>query len=358
MRILVVGGGPAGLSFALSLMRGDSRHSVLVVDKAESADVSGWGITLTPETLRVIGHDDSCCHLDSFSISFDQQRFLTAPIDVRGIGRQRLVEFLRARCASAGVSFRFGERLDQLAEPELDEFDLVVGADGANSAIRRCFPDAFGETIETSAIYHAWFATPHRFEGQLRRMFRGYQGAVFCASGYQFSPTSSTFIVECTATGLARGDFAAADDREACDLVARIFEEDLEGQPVKIGRNLRWHRFARVSNARWHHRNIVLLGDAAHTTHFSKGYGTVAAIKDGVSLAQRLSEGGSVESAVVAFEQERKPLMTTSQLKAEFAREWYGRLMSLYETESAAAMRDELASVHRRLMDEMSANAL
>lgn len=347
MRVLVLGGGPAGLSFACALKKVNPRCAVRIVDQVQPDDPAGWGITLPPEALKHLGSDDRHHRLDSFYISYDERRFLSASIDLVGLARQTLIGLLRARCEALDVSFDFGSRFERLTERDLARCDVIVGADGANSVIRESFSKAFTTTLVTSPLYYAWLATPRLFGRDVPTIFRGHNGALFGASAYQYSDSLSTFIVECTARGWQRGGFASADDAQACELIASIFAEDLDGQPVVAGRKLRWRRFVRVTNEHWHYRNAVLLGDAAHTTHFSKGYGTAAAMRDGLCLAKHLASSRDLESAFAAFEHDRLPQMAVAQSRASSSQNWYEQLMHSYETQSADAVLDALSHVER-----------
>jgi anthraniloyl-CoA monooxygenase len=332
------------------MKRADRSHSIQVFERRTANEPVGWGITLPRTSLEPFDYNLDYCHvLDLYVTSYRATGHLQTPVDLISISRDTLVRFLVKRCSSVGVDLRFGAVVDDVADIDLSRFDLVVAADGAHSLIRKRFAEYFGPTIIRSPVYHAWLATPKLFGGTLMIMFRECDGALFTAWGYQFSATLSSLIVQSTAKGLLAIASPVDSVDDGCGRVARVFRQELEGNIVLADGPVRWTHAALLKNKRWHHRNIVLIGDAAHTIHFSKGIGTQEAMRDGLSLSRHLAHASTVSSALAAFEQERIPEVSLIQTKAQSSLNWYNSVMSSYESGSTSVVVDELEAGRRRL---------
>lgn len=338
MRVLVVGGGPAALSFALALKQSSAEHSVLIIDHDLPGSM-GWGITLPRDVMKRLEIDVAHRDIDTFHLSHQGRSFLATPIDSVALARHSLVEALRRRCLAFDVSFTSVARKHQIATSDLRDFDLVVGADGANSLVRATFRREFGEFLSESTVRHLWLATSKGFGTGLARLFSNHGHWLFGAAAYQHDESLSTFVVECTEAAWRGAGFSQRSVAEACDVIGEIFNGELDGHRLCAQEGLGWRRFLRVRNACWTFQNVVLIGDAAHTTHFSKGHGTAAAVLDGVCLAKHLATHVGIQEALSSFERERLPQMAAARSKANHSETWYQTLLSDYEKDPNTALK-------------------
>jgi len=236
-----------------------------------------------------------------------------------GIGRLAFLNILHRRCREVGVELRFHTNVVDLED--LHGFDLLVGADGANSVIRQHYRDAFQPSVDVRRNKYIWLGTHRLFHG-LTLTFRETDAGVFTAHSYKFNQTTSTFIVECPPETWARAGFATMSEADTCAYLERVFEADLGGQRLLTNNFVRWLNFPLVKNACWTHGGVVLLGDALHTAHFSIGSGTKLALEDAIALASAFDGPGGPgddvgrDRALAAFAAQRKPIVDSLQQAA------------------------------------------
>lgn len=319
MKLNIVGGGPAGLYLAILMKLQNPAREITVVERDGPQDTFGWGIVFSDQTFAYLAEGDrasferitsNCVIWDNVDIVHKNQRITIRGNKFSGIGRLRFLDVLRARCRELQVDLRFHS---PVTDPEAyRDCDLLVGADGANSQVRRTWQDAFKPTVDVRRNKYIWLGTPQLFHG-LTLTFRENDAGKFIAHSYKFDQAASTFIVECSEATWRNAGFAEKTEAETCAYLQTVFADDLNGQPLLANNFVRWLNFTLIRNRHWWHENVVLLGDALHTAHFSIGSGTKLALEDAVALAKCFAEQADVRAALSAFESIRKPVVEQLQ---------------------------------------------
>ena len=337
MRIVCIGGGPAGLYLALLMKRADARHEVTVVERNRPYDTFGWGVVFSDQTLGNLQSADpqthreildAFCHWDDIDVHFKGRTITSGGHGFCGIGRKRLLNILQRRCEQLGVRLIF--ETDVSDETAYGACDLIVASDGLNSAVRAKYADVFGTEIESRKCRYIWLGT-HRLFDAFTFAFEQTEWGWFQAHAYRFDDQTSTFIVE-TPESVWRA--AGIDRMSASESVAfceRQFARYLDGERLMTNaRHLRgsaWINFLRVVNRTWIYdftrTPIVLLGDAAHTAHFSVGSGTKLALEDAIALARALGQQTDLPAALRTYESERGIEVLKIQNAARNSTEWF-----------------------------------
>ncbi|MEW5863839.1 MAG: FAD-dependent monooxygenase [Pseudomonadota bacterium] len=329
MRIAVVGAGPAGLLFSLLIKRRFPKWDVRVAEQNPADATFGFGVVFSEGALAFLERDAPDLHasLTARMESWPMQRIVHRGerVDVDGngfsaIGRLPLLQFLQALCRDAGVPVAYGRTVTSLAQ--LGEADLVVGADGVNSMVRRERESEFGTRIEWLNNRFAWYGVALPFEC-LTLTFRESEWGAFVAHHYRYTPMMSTFIVECDEATWRRAGLDRASDAESRAICERVFEKDLAGRPLLSNKSI-WRRFPLLWNERWSAGNAVLIGDALRTMHFSIGSGTRAAFEDAIALDRAFAVAGDdVPRALAEFERSRRPVVEKLHAAANRSSTWY-----------------------------------
>ena len=331
MKIVIVGGGPAGLYFAVLMKRLDPRHDVTILERDGPHDTFGWGIVFSDQTFSYLEASDgpsfreiveSCETWDNVDVVHRGCKITIRGNNFSGISRLRFLNILQQRAIDLGVTIRFKTNVTDVPAL-LDGHDLVVGADGANSLVRQTWRESFEPSLDTRTNKYLWLGTHRLFHG-LTLTFRESTAGAFAAHSYKFNKTTSTFIVECAPGTWARAGFERMSERETCAYLEQVFADDLEDQPLLTNNFVRWLNFVLVKNRAWHHDRIVLLGDALHTAHFSIGSGTKLALEDSIALFKCFEDRpDDPRAALEEFQRVRKPIVDRYQDAAFESLRWF-----------------------------------
>ena len=331
MKIDIIGGGPAGLYFAILMKKADPRHIITVYERNRPNDTFGWGVVFSAKTMNKLGEYDVESHrriVESF-VSWDNVVVAVKHTQITvhgnsftGISRLRILNILQERCTELGIEQRYETNVTDLSQ--FADADLIVAADGINSEIRTRFREHFDPEISTRPNKYIWYGTHQPFFG-LTLTFRENKDGVFAAHSYKFSEDTSTFIIECDAETWRKAGFDRQTDLETRAYLEKVFEPDLGGHPL-LSNNSKWLNFLHVRNNHWFYENIVLMGDALHTAHFSIGSGTKLAMEDSIALYEAIMKYPFIAEALPAYQSARKPSVDEYQEAAFTSLVWFENL--------------------------------
>ncbi len=342
MKINIIGGGAAGLYFAILMKKQDREHSLTVSERDGPNDTFGWGIVFSQRTMDLLRENDRETFEEILAASENWEHTVAVhkgeTIKVRGnrfygIRRLALLNILHKRSRELGVELKFHENIAEPEQLRPDRCDLLVAADGANSFVRRTYADFFLPSTDLRQNKYVWLGTHQTFDG-LTLTFRQSPAGLFISHSYRYSPNGSTFIVEVPPDTWERSGLADMSEEETCKYLAQVFEEDLAGHALLTNNFLRWQNFILLKNKHWHHHNIVLLGDAAHTVHFSIGSGTKLALEDSAILAKCFETHHKVSGALAEFERVRKPRIDQFQDAAVRSLTWLENVENYIDMEA------------------------
>ena len=338
MRVKVIGGGPGGLFAALLLKKSDPARQIEVFERNLPDDTFGFGVVFSDATLEEVAEADPATfrairqrfyHWDDIHIHYQGELLESTGHGFAGLSRRELLLLLHQRCRDVGVELRFEAEVGDLT-PHLDA-DLVVGADGLNSVVRRRFADAFEPTIDLRPNRFVWLGTTRPFPA-FTFYFREDEHGLWRVHAYQYDASGkSTFIVEATEETWRRAGMDAAGEEDTVRFLMRLFADELDGHPLIRNRSV-WRRFPTIANARWSAGNVVLIGDAAHTAHFSVGSGTRLAMLDAIALARAMqwpdrtggcSSQADLSAALASYEDERRRPVESLQRAAQASLQWF-----------------------------------
>ncbi|MGV9906565.1 bifunctional salicylyl-CoA 5-hydroxylase/oxidoreductase [Streptomyces sp. NPDC003388] len=332
MRVAVTGGGPGGLYAAALLKRLDPEREITVWERNAPDETFGFGVVLSDETLGGIEHADPVVHealrrdfvrWDDIDIVHRGTRHTSGGHGFAALGRRRLLEILHERCRSLGVDLRFRTEAPPAARLAA-EYDLVVAADGVHSGTRDAFAHAFRPTVTAHRCRYIWLAADFAFDA-FRFEIAETEHGVMQLHAYPYAADASTVIVEMREEVWRAAGFDEAGPQESVERCAKIFADALGGRPLRSNKSA-WTTFRTVVNESWSHGVVVLLGDAAHTAHFSIGSGTKLAVEDALALAACVDEQPDVPRALAAYEAERRPVVASTQRAARASLEWFENL--------------------------------
>src|SRR4051812_8923931 len=328
VRIAVIGGGPGGLYFAYLWKRRHPDARIELFEQNPEGATWGFGVVFSEQALEFLRADDPDTvnaitpRMESWNNITLNLRGESVEIDGVGfssIGRLELLTLLQQRVRAAGVVARFETEIESL--DQFGGYDLIVAADGLNSFVRRAFENELGASVSWSTNKFAWYGTTKRF-ATLSQTFVTTGLGSFNAHHYRYSPAMSTFLVECDAATWRAYGFADKSIEESQAICEQVFAKTLDGHRLISNKSV-WRNFPWVWNERWSHRNIVLIGDALHSAHFSIGSGTRLAIEDAIALTKALDAETDIAAALARYQAERKPIVKKLVTAARTSADWY-----------------------------------
>ena len=335
MKVACIGGGPAGLYFAISMKLRDPGHEVIVYERNRADDTFGWGVVLSDETLDNLAANDATsaasirehfAYWDDIAVHFRGATQVSTGHGFCGIGRKRLLQLLQVRAREVGVDLHYETEIRDIDEL-MQSHDLVVAPDGVNSAARSKFQDVFKPDIDVRKCHYTWLGTHQKFDGAFTFIFEETEHGWVWVHAYQFDPDTATFIIECSDETYHRFGFDHMSQQDSIATCEEIFKDYLGGHSLMTNaghvRGSAWIRFPRVLCERWSHENLVLMGDAAASAHFSIGSGTKLALESAIALADYLHTETSMQAAFEKYEDARRLEVLRLQSAARNSLEWF-----------------------------------
>ena len=329
MKINIIGGGPAGLYFAILMKKSNPEHQITVYERNGPDDTFGWGVVFSGKTLANLRVADTETHgqitrafaaWDNVDVVHGDTKISIHGNSFSGIARLELLKILQRRCEHLDVKLLFRTEIPDV-DPLRTNCDLLLAADGVNSTARKQYSNEFIPSLDVRPNRYIWYGTNKLFHG-LTLTFRENQDGVFAAHSYKFNKSTSTFIIECDQETWDQAGFSTMSDDETRGYLERVFAKDLDGHPL-LSNNSKWINFLLVKNQNWFFENVVMIGDALHTAHFSIGSGTKLALEDAIALFECFGRTHTVTAALSEFESTRKPVIEEYQAAAYESMRWF-----------------------------------
>ncbi len=347
MKVLCLGGGPAGLYFAISMKLRDPSHQVTVIERNKASDTFGWGVVLSDDALANMARNDpvstaaikaNFAYWDDIAVVHDGVRTVSGGHGFAGIGRKKILVLLQERARDLGVELRFETEFKSAEEYRAD-YDLVVASDGINSAVRREYADHFKPDIDVRLCKFVWLGTHQKFDDAFTFIFEKTEHGWVWAHAYQFDAETATFIVECSQATWDAWGFEHMSKEDTIATCERIFAAHLGGHALMSNAaHLRgsavWMNFPRVNCQTWYHENVVLMGDAAATAHFSIGSGSRLAFDSAIALADLLHSEPTMQQAFQRYQDERRIEVLRLQSAARNSLEWFEQVERYLDMDS------------------------
>jgi anthraniloyl-CoA monooxygenase len=329
MKINVIGGGPAGLYFAILMKKARPSHQIKIYERNGPDDTFGWGVVFSGRTLANLRAADEESHAeitrqfaawDNVDVVHRDTKVSIHGNSFSGIARLQLLKILQRRAERLGVDVEYHSEIHDV-EALRNDCDLLLAADGVNSTVRVRYAEEFQPELDVRRNRYLWYGTNQLFHG-LTLTFRENEAGVFAAHSYKFNPTTSTFIVECDPQTWTSAGFERMSDEETRAYLGKVFANDLQGHNL-LSNNSKWINFLLVKNRNWFFENVVLIGDALHTAHFSIGSGTKLAMEDAIALAECFQQSTGVSEALTKFAATRRPVIQDYQAAAFESMIWF-----------------------------------
>jgi anthraniloyl-CoA monooxygenase len=326
MKINIIGGGPAGLYFAILMKKAGADHQIRIYERNGPDDTFGWGVVFSGKTLANLRAADEVSHAeitrefeawDNVDVVHRNEKISIHGNSFSGIRRLQLLKILQRRAEELGVEIKFHNEIQDI-EALRQDCDLLLAADGVNSTVRLRYAEQFQPELDFRSNRYIWYGTNQLFHG-LTLTFRENEAGVFAAHSYKFDSSTSTFIVECDPQTWEKAGFAHLSDEQTREYLGKVFAPDLAGHPL-LSNNSKWINFLLVKNKNWFFENVVLIGDSLHTAHFSIGSGTKLAMEDAIALAESFQQ---TSDALSHFTEKRRPVIQDYQAAAFESMLWF-----------------------------------
>jgi anthraniloyl-CoA monooxygenase len=331
VKIVILGGGPAGLYSALLIKKAHPDHDITLLERNPAGVTYGWGVVFSDRTLAAFQRADYTTYeqissrfviWDAIDIHYRGELIRCGGHVIASIARKELLSILQARCLELGVTIQFEREVQSLAE--LGEYDLLIAADGINSLARKAYAEQFAPSIELGKARYIWLGA-HKVLDAFTFIFCENEHGLFQVHAYPFNGDTSTFIVECAEDAWLRAGLDRADETQSLAYCQQLLDPYLQGATL-LSNNSKWISFPTLKTRHWRHQKIVLLGDSAHTAHFSIGSGTKLAMEDAIALAAALERHSDLATALNEYELERKPVVEVFQKAAQESQEYFETL--------------------------------
>ncbi|MGZ3615500.1 MAG: oxidoreductase [Ktedonobacteraceae bacterium] len=331
MKIVILGGGPAGLYSGLLIKKANPTYDIAIIER-NAADVTyGWGVVFSDRTLASFQRADNRSYeqitdhfviWDTIDVYYRNQKMSCGGHVISSISRKALLNILQNRCFELGIKLKFSYEINDLVE--LGDYDLLIAADGLNSIVRKKYESSFKPSLEYGKARYIWLGA-NKVLDAFTFIFKENEHGLFQVHSYPFNGTTSTFIIECDEGSWLKAGLDEADEAQSLAYCQQLLEENLGGATL-LSNNSKWISFPMLKTQHWHHKNIVLLGDAIHTAHFSIGSGTKLAMEDAIALASALEQHSELETALNEYELERKPVVEIFQRAARESQSYFETL--------------------------------
>ncbi len=328
MKIVILGAGPAGLYAALLIKKAHPTHDITIIERNPANVTYGWGVVFSDRTLASFQRADYRSYeqitsrfviWDAIDVHYRDEIIRCGGHVIASISRKDLLNILQRRCEEVGITLIFNKEIHNFAD--LGGYDLLIASDGLNSTVRKIHASHFKPSVEPGQARYIWLGAQKVLDA-FTFIFRENEHGLFQVHAYPFSGTTSTFIVECDEATWLKAGLNEANEEQSLAYCQHLFAPDLGGAPL-LSNNSRWMNFPTLKTKAWHYQNMVLLGDAVHTAHFSIGSGTKLAMEDAIALATALEQQADIENALNEYELERKPVVEIFQNAAQVSQAYF-----------------------------------